>query len=439
MKLLEQIILKNTLDLKNIQIFDNVSYFQTKNSKGEEVLVTAPVIQNPIYVYNNKLIDNIQHCFKIIDEKHIQEFVDLGYLTMNKTLLENYFKVPPLSIYNLSNNQYTHYSITNLDNLELDLEAIVLSEIKNHKTLALTLTAGADSRFIYYVAQKYNLNLETVTYFSEGRREDDVSLKLTEEFSTNFNLYKYKYQDWLEFKNENLQDYLKKYFNYWSIPHLQDKLFILKRDNSNEQYILGHTPFMSMTGYPESYFFRGLKNSINFKHFKQTKVDSNDPILGTSFNENYKMYLWETINRHQGFIYYYSDKIDREVINPLWNNQTFGYILSRLKNERNFNPKEFFITSLLKLEQELKVKNQYTKTNKKKLTTLRNSKFGRTLLETPYRVFKNFKKVKKVNLKDHYGMMGLSSNETILENWNPKYGYHNYFALELIKILKKEK
>lgn len=172
-----------------------------------------------------------------------KEYVSAGYVSGNKTLLQDCLIVPAASFVCIEKEQITetrYYSqhllvpiqettmaASSLNNI---LERVMrrMRQIAKERTIIIPLSGGYDSRLIACLCKKYEIpNVICYTYGIKGSPEIEISRKVAEKLSFPWLYVEYTSEKWARLINSPLfEEYIRYGGNLNTIPHIQDLLAI---------------------------------------------------------------------------------------------------------------------------------------------------------------------------------------------------------------------
>ncbi|MEM2507441.1 MAG: asparagine synthase C-terminal domain-containing protein [Nitrososphaeria archaeon] len=230
------------------------------------VVRSAPLFykieKDTVYVSDdvNKLIRNeVEY-----DLLSFMEFLSLGYVLSNRTLLTNIYTLQAGEILEYRNGTLKIYDkflydtssiLHDVDKKTL-LEALweIINSIfinlrrgVNGKRIVVPLSSGIDSRFI---AAMLKLNgfedVLCINYGIKGNYETSVSKKVADKLGYEWLFIEYSPQRLVQlFKSENFVDYIKMVHNFHTTPNIQEFLstLFIKEEYGDEDFLFipGHT------------------------------------------------------------------------------------------------------------------------------------------------------------------------------------------------------
>lgn len=306
------------------------------------------------------------------------EFKVLGYCTKNNTLLESIYQAETASVYQFMKGkqvevkryfdfEYRKSKCYEPKDLHKVHKLIFLDLLKyvGDRQVVVPLSGGFDSRLIVYLLKELGKNnVFTFTYGKKNNHESKVSKSIADSLDFSWYFVEYTKELWLDFYHKR-EGKFDEYFDYCSIPHVQDLLAVeyLKKNNiiaDNAVFIPGHSAdFLEGTHIPPSIFHSGkdvftstdFENIIKDKHYnlwKNSKYQCNE--ISNYFNitssvssikreklielteswnyqERQSKFITNSINLYR--------KLGYEAFVPFWDKRLIDFWLSVSLEERN--------------------------------------------------------------------------------------------------------
>jgi len=330
-------------------------------------------------LYIKDLTCRIKYYEKDLNEESVIEYLNSGYVTGDKTLLNNWKQIQAgeYIIYNIeSKNIRTkrYFNYIHNDYIEEEKEILIskLGEtlekvferiIKklNGRCAVVPLSGGYDSRLIVYMFRKFNYeNVLCFTYGKKRNWESKISKKVAAHYRYKWFFIEYTKQNLNDLYNNEIDDFIRFSFNMSSVAHTQDLLAVklLKEDDlipPDSVFIPGHSGDF-VAGSHLSYnmcetnfnltecivnmhfnIFKGQlsddqkkiikKNVDNFREELGYKNLSNDNIFESwEWQERQSKYTCNSIKVYEYFGY--------EYLLPLWDKEYMDYWLQINFNHR---------------------------------------------------------------------------------------------------------
>ena len=176
-----------------------------------------------------------------IDRLSLLEYLSYGYVTSNRTLVEDIKGIQSGEVLTVSESgelsvisKYV-YDSANIENSTLSEFTAELERIseKIFTTLVrdldgripvIPLSGGYDSRFIVSMFKLYGLdNVECLSYSIPGSFESRISKEVAEKLGYKWFFTEYNTKKWVEtFQEEDFHDFLNYAHNYTSVSHIQE-------------------------------------------------------------------------------------------------------------------------------------------------------------------------------------------------------------------------
>jgi asparagine synthase (glutamine-hydrolysing) len=263
-----------------------------------------------------------------VHPQYSEEYLVLGYVTEDNTLIENINQIPAgeFLIINLNRTEIKkkkyfelqhNFEIKNVElNLIEQLDAIhikifqrLIDSLDGRKVI-LPLSGGYDSRLIAFMLHKLGYtNVLCFTYGNENDNEVKISKKVASLLNFKWVFIPYTREKWNKwYKSEKRKDYYKYSNPISSIPILQDwpavgELLEMNIIPEDSIFIPGHSgDFLAGSHIPAWYSARTLINRGDFiesifnKHFNMWNWDRKSLFLKRHFEENIENILGKITN-----------------------------------------------------------------------------------------------------------------------------------------------
>jgi len=176
-----------------------------------------------------------------IDKLSLLEYLSYGYVTSNRTLVEDVKGIQSGEVLTVSESgelstisEYV-YDSANIENLTLSEFTTELESVSEKMFTSLVcdldgripvvpLSGGYDSRFIVSMLKLYGLdNVVCLSYSIPGSFESRISKEVAEKLGYKWFFTEYNTKKWVEtFQEEDFHDFLNYAHNYTSVSHIQE-------------------------------------------------------------------------------------------------------------------------------------------------------------------------------------------------------------------------
>lgn len=260
-----------------------------------------------------------------------KDFDKTGYCTGEDTLLEGVFQGESCTIYDFNKNGEIHkkcyfeYKYSNQDSLEIARLhkvhlSVMASAIKfcGNRQIVVPLSGGFDSRLIVTMLKELGVkNVITFTYGKKNNEEALVSQKIALDLGFQWHFVEYTKSKWLEF-TINKDSFFDDFFDYCSIPHIQDYLAV--KELANLGYIEPDAVFIP--GHSAD-FLEGTHIPLDILHSKKLKHHT-DELITAIVDKHYSLFNFKSMGRDEIYKYLNIEKgfiVKEEFIRlyELWN------------------------------------------------------------------------------------------------------------------------
>lgn len=242
-----------------------------------------------------------------------KEYLAIGYLSGNKTLVEGCKEVPAATyviINDLDIREIRYYSLHTLDFSKTDkidtavndiIERVMMrmKQIVGNRKILIPLSGGYDSRLIACLCKKYDFrNVTCFTYGIKQNPEIAVSRSVAKELGFQWYYVEYDEPKWKSIINSTLfQSYMRYAGNLNTTPHMQDFLAIhelLSNQLIDDTFVVvpGHTgDVIGGSHLPYNITPKNIANRIIDKY-------GETHILKKKYEKELITYIDETISNH---------------------------------------------------------------------------------------------------------------------------------------------
>jgi len=280
-----------------------------------------------------------------IDRLSLLEYLSYGYVTSNRTLVEDVKGIQSGEVLTVSESgelstisEYV-YDSANIENLTLSEFTTELESVSEKMFTSLVcdldgripvvpLSGGYDSRFIVSMLKLYGLdNVVCLSYSIPGSFESRISKEVAEKLGYKWFFTEYNTKKWVEtFQEEDFHDFLNYAHNYTSVSHIQEYLVVrdlvrstgLKKA-SDLVIIPGHTgDFIGGSHIPNLLMSQNnceanIIESVIVKHYNLrnkpvnvkliTELLKRIHLIQNISSEGFRVYeIWEWMERQSKFI-----------------------------------------------------------------------------------------------------------------------------------------
>ena len=297
--------------------------------------------KKPIYYYHDNKsfvfcseLNSLNNQLSLqINEKHLQQFVRMGYFYRSSTPYQNVYELPAAgyALVSLTTNQVQikkwwnirdYYSKSNNDDFETALgkiESSLHTAVKNRVEssdleVGSFLSGGIDSGLVSAIAKKYNSTLKTFTVSFEGEYDEAPLAKLVaDKYQTQHEEIKISFNNLVNDVEQILSNYGEPFFDSSAIPSYyvsqaaKKYLTVILNGDGGDEIFAGYrryVPFAKFdffnTGTITRSFARLAKMTLPVPHNKKSKYNYAYRLADLASKKGMDIYLSATIDSFEG-------------------------------------------------------------------------------------------------------------------------------------------